>query len=1067
MIAIFAYCTFMLFGLFGQNSGALSGKVTAASGAPVASASVIVTDSTGFARNAVTAQDGTFTVSGLPPGTYKVDVEIPGYKRLTQESVQVTAGTPVNLQLGLEAGSEQETVAVQGQAPLADDSSDRIAHSYTGRVVGDLPVQDLNYSQLTELMTGISPPTISNNILVDPQRNRTWNTNGQPAEANNFLFDGVENQEPVRDIQIHVPTINSIQQMNLSTSNYDASQGRAAGSLLSSITKSGTNGGHGEFFWYSSNDWFQARNYFDPVGFHQPVYTQNQFGSVANAPIVPNKTFFFISSQGSYDKGGNPTFSTVPTAAFGAGNFSGLPGVTVYDPFTGAANGTGRVPFTNNMIPANLLNPSALAVLSVLPAPNLPGSVDNYFTNQFFRNNGFRLDARVDQRFNDNNLLFLRYGFTYFTATLAPTLGAIVENGGSSQLHSDDAEIGYTHVFGARVFTDIRAGYTYYSNPINPYAYTYNPALFGLTGTNGQLPNISIDGLQPLGTSPTYPQKNEEDNWNIVNNWTYHVFGTDIRFGLDYYQTRADGFQNLLYGPQGGYTFGADGSSIPGASFGPFGTYPNALAAFLLGSPTVAGINPSNFLPSYISRQYGAYVADRINLMSRLTLDLGLRYDVFWPVQPRDHATDYSVYLPGANALAPLTNNNTNGGVQLNKLNFAPRVGLAFRINDRTVVRAGYGLSFWNPNLAFESSIFTPSTNGVQEGLEGGYRLAGAFGTYPALMPAGGVVNEEMYFSPTHVRTPYVQFYNVDIQRDITHGMLIDLAYVGNLGRELPYTWDINAAQPGTGAAGEMFDTLGQTAPVYERGTGYNSNYNSLQVNLTKRFSQGLAFTTAYTYSKALDYGAGMTPFLNNVNPLANYGPANFDRTNVVTFTHNWELPFGAGTAHLNSGVIGHILGPWQLDGILRYASGLPYTPTGSEAICDCPGNTPTANVVAGSPLANATTYPSYYGMFSLLSPYQFGNLAFGEAAPGTFGALGRNSVRAPGFTNYDLSLSRSFVFRERARIQFRAEAYNLTNSSHFGMPVTSITSPNFGLATTTPPGLGARLFQAVVRVIF
>ncbi len=450
--------------------------------------------------------------------------------------------------------------------------------------------------------------------------------------------------------------------------------------------------------------------------------------------------------------------------------------------------------------------------------------------------------------------------------------------------------------------------------------------------------------------------------------------------------------------------------------------------------------------------------------MSHLSLDLGLRYDFFWPLEPRSNASSYDIYQPATNTLVPLGVNGISrtANVSSNNLNFAPRVGLAYRVNDRTVIRTGYGLTFWNPELPFFSNSLIPTNSGLQTGTISGYGIGGTFGTLPTTTAGATAPNQVYYVTPTHVRTPYVQFYNFDIQQDVTHGILFDIAYVGNLGRELPYTQDLNAALPGTGKAGQAFSALGETAAVYERGTGYNSNYNSLQVDITKRFSQGIAFTIAYTRSKSLDYGAGLTPFLNNNNPAANYGPSNFDRPNVFTLTHNWRLPFGTGTQFLGHGVLGHILGPWEVDGIFRYGSGLPFTPTASASQCMCPGNTATANVTQGPGFV--AFYPSFFGY---LSPYYFTSYSLTQPAPGTFGNIGRNSLRGPDFWNYDVALSRSFVIKEGFRIELRGEGYNIANSVHFGAPVANINSPLFGESTSTAPGLDARVFQLALKLVF
>jgi hypothetical protein len=378
-------------------------------------------------------------------------------------------------------------------------------------------------------------------------------------------------------------------------------------------------------------------------------------------------------------------------------------------------------------------------------------------------------------------------------------------------------------------------------------------------------------------------------------------------------------------------------------------------------------------------------------------------------------------------------------------------------------------MSYWNGAAQFAASSLIPATAGVESGVPGSFALAP--GTFGLFSTAGATSlttapNRAVYYTPSRLRTPYVQFYNFTIQRDLTHGILADVGYVGNLGRELPYTLNTNAALPGTGATGlPLNGAFGRTAGTFLRGTGFNSKYNSLQANITKRFSEGLSFSVAYTYSKSLDYGAGLTPFLNNTNPRANYGPSDFDRTHVFTLTHNWRLPFGTGTQHLNSGIAGRLLGPWQLDGILRHATGLPFTPTASAAFCQCPGNTPTADVVPGPPALGFTAFPSFFGFFEV--PYLFPTIAFAQPANGSFGNVGRNAVRGPDFTNYDLSVSRQFVFVEHTRLEFRAEAYNLSNSTHFGPPIANVNSANFGLSTGTALGLGERTFQFALKLVY
>ena len=1094
LLGLTSLCMVFAFLTLGQNTGTLNGKITAADGSPVPSASITVTDSSGQARSAISAQDGTFSVNNLPPGTYRVDVEGPGFKRLSQDDVQVTAGTPVNLQLGMQSGSANDTVQVQGQAPLGEDRDAQMGHGYSGNVMSELPVFDLNHEQLVEMMTGIAGPVLApapeyqngfdvqpgatsasinqatnsnyTSILINPQMSREWNTNGQSAQANNKRLDGLENYDPVLGAQLHVPAIGSIQQMNITNSNYRSETGWTGGSSVNVLTRSGTNSFHGDLFEYNATNWTRARDYFNPKGTKQANLTSNQFGGDLSGPVVKNKTFLFLGYEGDYLRDQSPAFTTVPTSAFATGDFSALPNLTLANPFTGTSTGAGRAPFANNTIPLSLINPAALRLASALPAPNASGYEYNYFSNVPVVNDGNRADARLDQHFSDRASAFLRYGLSYYNTNLYSPLGALGADAGASRLRAHEAAAGWTQSFGPTTYMSLRIGYNRYSDPIGNLASPLSAGAFGLAGLN--LPEISIDGMMPFGTNPNYPQINKQQTFEAANDWHARFFNQDLRFGVDAWWIRMDGFQNQLFGPAGGYTFSAGSTSLPGATIGPYSDFANAFAGFLLGAPTTAGITTSKYVPSYLQQQYGGYIADRVNLGNRLTLDLGLRYDFFRQMQPRNNASLYSVFNPATAALMPLGSNGVNryGNVQANTLNFAPRIGLAYRFNERTVIRAGYGWAYWNPSMLFGASTLIPQMTYAQAGVAGSYATVGPFGAFPGTAASGaGAIDRTYFFSPTRVRTPYVQMFNVDVQRDMTHGVLLDVAYVGNTGRELPYTRDVNAAAPGTGVAGMAYSRLGVTSPVFERGTGFNSNYNSLQVNLTKRFSQGLSFAAAYTYSKSLDNGAGLTPFLNNTSPWSNYGPSNFDQTHVFTLTHNLRLPFGAGTPFLNHGIVGKILGPWELDGVFRYGTGFPFTPTASAAMCNCPGNTPTALVTPGPTYVSYGYVPSFFGFFPY--PFLVQTNIYSQPGAGMFGNVGRNSLRGPAFTNYDLSLSRSFVFVEQTRLEFRAEAYNLANSTHFAMPVTNVNSALFGQSLATMPGLGPRTLQFALKLVF
>jgi hypothetical protein len=449
-------------------------------------------------------------------------------------------------------------------------------------------------------------------------------------------------------------------------------------------------------------------------------------------------------------------------------------------------------------------------------------------------------------------------------------------------------------------------------------------------------------------------------------------------------------------------------------------------------------------------------------------LDIGARWEVFSPLVSRYSNGEFT-FDPATNQLTAANGGGFIGNAQTNWNNIAPRIGFAFRPMDRTVIRGGYGINFFQGPLNFYASSLLSNVGVATGGFGTGFARAGAFNQLPSVTATGAMApNAALSFSPTNMKTPYVQNFDFLIQHDVgKYGLIASIGYVGNLGRELPYSLEANSAAAGAGVLGQPFNTaqFGRTASTIERLTGLTSNYNSLQANLTKRFSQSLSFTMAYTYSRALDYGGGLNPLLNNLNVRSNYGPADWDRTHMFSLSHVWRLPIGADSNFLHEGVLGRILGPWQIDGVFTWVSGTPFTLTADPTLCNCPGNTPTASTIVTGTSTRFVPVPTFFGFLPI--PYQSLDFAYTQPAANSFGNLGRNSVRGPGFANYNVSLFRSFVIYEQARLEFRAEAYNLTNSAHFANPIANVSSANFGQSIATLPYDPERRLQVAVRILF
>ena len=426
-------------------------------------------------------------------------------------------------------------------------------------------------------------------------------------------------------------------------------------------------------------------------------------------------------------------------------------------------------------------------------------------------------------------------------------------------------------------------------------------------------------------------------------------------------------------------------------------------------------------------------------------LEFGLRYDIFSPVQSFQPG-GATVFNPVTNTSSPTGANGTGNSLsRYDYNNVAPRMGLVFRPMNRFVVRAGYGFLYFP--APFSLTPFNPAALSVQSGLAGGLGFT-TFTTPIVPTPGATAANTPYHFGPRTYATPYLQTYSAMLQGDLGNGFLLDVGYVGNTGRQLPYN-NVLAGLPGTGLAG--LPIPGRTAASYNLAPGTTSNYNSGQVNLTKRFAAGLSLTGAYTFSKALDYGYNL---LNPFSRSGNYGPADWDRTHILSVTHDWRLPFGVSRKYFQSGWAARLLGDWEMTGIIRWATGNPYTVTADPLACACLG-------VAAVPAAASGSTSAFNGTAS------FNPALFGAPAAGTFGTASRNSFRGPDFFTYNAALFRNFAFTENTKLELRGEVYNVTNTSNPRNPVSNLSSPGFGNSIGNLNGLAGRQFQVAARLLF
>jgi hypothetical protein len=1065
--------------LFGQAvTGILVGTVTDPTDAVVPNASVVTTETaTGVVRRTQTNAEGLYTLPYLPPGIYRVEVEAPGFKKFVRENIELRATTSTRVDVRLEPGQVTEVVEVRAEAPLLQTDRSEISRAFTRKAVTELPLANRSFQALVGLLPGVTPPTVDFTPVEDPQGTTFFRANGQGNSANNTQVDGLDNTNPTLGLTIYIPPAEVVQEVNITTTNYNAEFGRAGGAVLNVVTRGGTNELHGSLFEFHRNAAMRARNMFNVVPQPKPGFTRNEFGGTLGGPIVRNRTFFFGGYQGRTVRQSNLVTTSVPVEAWRRGDFSGVPDLRIFDPATGNPDGTARQQFANNQIPSSRFHPVALKLIPDIPQPNISGALlNNLVVNVPFRYNGHIYDGRVDHNFGDNTRGFAKFNFSDYRVQQDAALGRKIGEGTVSTPYTVTAILSLTHTISPTFLAEFRGGYNRYYTNVKGIDMSLTNQSLGIRNPNPDpistvgFARIDIAGMQGMGTPVFYPLINADNLLNFVTTWTKQAGRHGLKWGADLHRNRMDRFQpqGLNLGPRGLFNFNPGTTALRGGpGLGPFGTFGNAFAAFLIGAPDRISRTYMPITPTNRQTQVFLFFHDSFQLAPRLTLDLGLRWELYTPVKPR-YAGGASNYDPDTNSLrvAGIGENNLANNIRTDWNNFAPRVGFAWRFSDRAVIRGGYGISYYTGRFGFTGGTLStqfPVIYNIQNGVLNDFIVDGTFDSLPAVplitIPQNGVISpappQAFFYIPRDNPMPFVHSYNLTYQRQLGWDTVFDVGYVGSLGRRLPYQLNLNVAQPGAGTAGLPFNIrFGRTQDVAMRANGLNNNYNSLQANLTKRFSQGLQFTAAYTWSKVLGVGDDQGGFVVSANIRRNYGPTGFDRTHMFTASHIYELPFGRGKRFLNEGPAAWIFGGWQLNGILRIVSGTPFTPVADATPCNCPGNGNFADVVA----------PARYLRGTGRGLFWFDRASFAPPGPNRFGNAGRNSLRGPGFKNYDFSLVRNFYLGDRLRLEARGEAYNLTNTPRWGTPVNNVNNPNFGQILSAA---GERELQVALRLTF
>jgi outer membrane receptor protein involved in Fe transport len=1045
--------------------GSVVGVVEDQSGAVVPNAQVEATSrETGLSRTGTSDTEGNFNIGNLPPGTYNIRITAPGFRTLTREGLVVRANEIARANARMEVGQVSEQVSVVADAvQLQTDKSDTHT-TITAQAISQMPLSGYrNYQSMMNLVPGAMPTRFQNSMTDTPGRSLQTNVNGTNAQNNVTRIDGASSVNVWLPHHAgYVVPEDMVAEVNVTTSAADAEQGFAGGASITVVTKTGTNELHGSLFEFHDNQHLKARNFFQRAGTDKPLSIYNNYGGTLGGPIVKNKLFYFFGYDATRQRLGAVNTYSVPTADIRTGNFSAyLPTsaggtcasgtcAVIYDPSTGdPVTGVGRTPFTGNIIPANRISSISQKIQSYFPLPNLPGQTANLFAQGVPLLDRDYADGKMNFNLSDRTMIWGRYGRMWATSggtgiygdAVGPAPGA---DPGLGDTVVQNMSVGHTHTFSPTVLLDGVFGYNRQVQTVTANDYGQNfGQILGISGLNGPdirqsgFPNITITSYNGTGAPNWMPLFRTEENFTTSHNLSWSKGAHDLRFGVDGVLLRLNHWQPELSpgGPRGAFDFAGGITALPG------GAAPNNLnsyAQFLLGIAGTIQKGEQYILMTGREYQFGVYVRDRWQVNRRLTVNLGLRYE-YYPLMTRAAGKGLEVLNPATNlvTLGGRGNIPRDNGITVSKKLFAPRVGLAYRLTDTTVLRTGYGLSY-NP-LPFSRPLrgFYPLTINQVQNQANSFAPVGtlAGGIPPVIGPdlSSGTVplgNADMR-SPWggEINRGYIQSWNFTLEQKLPADFVVSAGYVGTQTTHQFADKDINAAAPGQGNAGRPYARITGRNVAINMWDGYlSANYHSLQTAINKQFSKGLLVKGAYTWSKAINMtdDDGWASVGWNWDPVfyRNRAAAGYDRTHVFQIGWVYELPAGPGKKFANSGPAAWVLGGWQFNGTLSAYTGVPSTVTAPGASLNAPGNTQTADQVA--PIKKqgfVGTTGTYYDTASFKAPTD----------PGRFGNTGRNILRNPGIFNTDLSIFKNFRFAERYSLQFRTEAFNATNHPQFG----------------------------------
>jgi len=1075
-----------VFTAYAQTSTAtLTGIVRDQSGAVIPGVTVTVTDSgRGTSLSTISNESGSYVIPVLNPGTYSMGATLPGFKRFQNEGIVLQIAQVARVDIALEVGQVDQFVQVTAAPPLLETETSSRGSVIDRTKIVELPLNGRDYNQLAQLSPGVLPATPR---LSSVNFKGAMNVNGNRVFSNVFLLDGVDNVSYSNsfrgeNVQLVQPSVDALQEFKIQTNGYSAEYGRSSGAVINATLKSGSNRIRGTVYEFLRNNVLDANNYFlNAAGEPRPVRKRNQFGAAVGGPIVKNRTFWFADYEGLREREGVPRTRVVPTADEKAGRFD----VAVFDPFMSGRPEFGRNAAGQWVIPENQWDPVGANIIRLLPNPNVPGT-NRYVSSPITRTRSDQFDVKIDDHLSDSLQIFGRYSFvdtSLFRPGPLPDLAEGSNNDafGASDNRSQGLAIGLTWTASPSLVGDFRFGWgsgNYFTTP--PNFGIDGPGQVGLTNVPndpsivGGLPKMNLQGFDAIGRHTSTPQFQTPRSWNPRAAFSLHSRNHFIKFGAEYLRLSTEisdlnavigrmNFDNRFTG--------------------------RAVGDLLLGLPTQLALTSLTVMDQSQWMTF-FFIQDDYKITPKLTLNMGLRYEFATPPLEKENRFINFDPTTGTDIAAKDGSIYERALIHPDLNNFAPRFGFSYTPAPGWAIRGAYGVFYNHAVRQGREGLlgFNPPylvDNLLQTSVSGSAAVASAAVFHLSDGYPQGLLDPNS-LSPTVMRraqdafqrTPYVQQYNLSVQRELTHDLLLDVAYVGNRGVKLPGFRNLNSRAVidnlnGTQSAGaKPYLTYGDIQWMENRVT---SDYNSLQVSLEKRLSRGFSALVSYTWGKALsdapdhisstgggvgiDTGVSKSP--QNPDRLkAERGPAEFDVQHRLSVSYVYELPFGRGrTWGQNwSGVTEVILGGWQLTGIHALQTGLALTPTlsGSSVLNLGSERQARPNVIGDPvlPKSERTTNRWFNtDAFTAFTP-----------APQAFGSSGVGVVRGPGFINFDFNLAKSFALGESRSLQFRTEVFNAFNHANFNPPDIRRDATTFGQILSAQNG---RIIQFGLKLNF